>query len=99
LVGLAIDDGFITSENDKVTDYLPELLQIDPNYSILRISHLLDMRSGIQFKDHDLPWGDKPKAYYHPRLRDRVLKLPLTSLPGENFQYNSYNPIIDRINY
>ncbi len=94
LVGAAIDDGFITSENDKVTDYLPELLQIDPNYSYLKLSHLLDMRSGIQFKDHDLPWGDKPKAYYHPRLRDRVLKLPLTSQPGGNFKYNSYNPIL-----
>jgi len=48
LVGTAIDDGFITSENDKVTDYLPELLQIDPGYSNLELSHLLDMRSGIQ---------------------------------------------------
>jgi len=94
LVGLAIDDGFIASEYDQITNYLPELLQMDSNYSKVRISHLLDMRSGIQFKDHDLPWGDKPKAYYHPRLRDRVLNLPLTSPPGENFQYNSYNPII-----
>ncbi|MCG9899343.1 MAG: beta-lactamase family protein [Hydrotalea sp.] len=94
LVGAAIDDGFIASENDKVTDYLPELLQIDPNYSNLKVSHLLDMCSGIQFKDHDLPWGDKPKAYYHPRLRDKVLTLPLTSQPGKDFKYNSYNPIL-----
>lgn len=94
LVGLAIEDGYITSENDQVTDYLPELLHIDSSYSSLRISHLLDMRSGIQFKDHDLPWGDKPKAYYHPRLKDRIKELPLTSIPGKNFQYNSYNPII-----
>jgi CubicO group peptidase (beta-lactamase class C family) len=94
LVGAAIDDGFITSENARVTDYIPELLQIDTGYSCLKLSHLLDMRSGIQFKDHDLPWGDKPKAYYHPRLRDRVLELPLTSQPGESFKYNSYNPIL-----
>jgi CubicO group peptidase (beta-lactamase class C family) len=94
LLGLAIEDGLIASENDKVTNYLPELLHVDTNYSLLRISHLLDMFSGIQFKDHDLPWGDKPKAYYHPRLRERVMELPLTFLPGEAFQYNSYNPII-----
>ncbi|WP_194777515.1 serine hydrolase domain-containing protein [Pararhodonellum marinum] len=94
LVGLAIDDGFIASENDPITNYLPELLQIDSSYAQVSISHLLDMRSGIQFKDHDLPWGDKPKAYYHPRLRERVLNLPLTAPPGENFQYNSYNPIV-----
>lgn len=94
IVGAAIDDGFIKSENDKVTDYIPELLQVDPNYSYLKLCHLLDMQSGIQFKDHDLPWGDKPKAYYHPRLRERVLELPLTSQPGEFFKYNSYNPIL-----
>ncbi len=94
LVGTAINDGFITSVNDKVTDYLPELLQIDSNYSDLTLSHLLDMRSGIQFRDHDLPWGDKPKAYYYPRLREKVLSLPLITQPGETFKYNSYNPII-----
>lgn len=62
LIGKAIDEGHIKSEDDKVTTYFPELRQIDPQYDQLQIAHLLDMQSGIQFKDHDLPWGDKPKA-------------------------------------
>ncbi len=94
LVGKAIDDGYIKSEGDKVTTYLPELRQIDPQYDELQIAHLLDMRSGIQFKDHDLPWGDKPKAYYKPKLRERVKELPITFPPDSRFQYNSYNPIL-----
>ncbi len=94
LIGKAIDDGYIKSEGDQVTTYLPELKQLDPQYDDLHIAHLLDMRSGIQFKDHDLPWGDKPKAYYKPKLRERVKELPITFPPDSRFLYNSYNPIV-----
>lgn len=94
LIGKAVDEGHIQSIHAAVTDYFPELLKRDPTYSKVTISHLLNMRSGIQFKDHDLPWGDKPKAYYFPRLRERVLELPLDFEPGSRFQYNSYNPIL-----
>ncbi|MCC5928892.1 MAG: serine hydrolase [Cyclobacteriaceae bacterium] len=94
LIGAAIDEQLILSIDDPVTDYLPDFLQVDPQYVKVSIRHLLDMRSGIQFRDHDLPWGDKPKAYYHPRLRERMMQLPIVREPGTQFQYNSYNPII-----
>ncbi|MEJ1224024.1 serine hydrolase domain-containing protein [Sediminicola sp. 1XM1-17] len=94
LVGKAIDDGYIESEEDRIIRYLPELKKVDPQYDQLQISHILDMRSGIQFKDHDLPWGDKPKAYYKPKLRDRIMELPMTAPPNSSFHYNSYNPIL-----
>ncbi|MBX2947423.1 MAG: serine hydrolase [Cyclobacteriaceae bacterium] len=94
LLGKAIDDGLIESLTDTVTRYLPQLAQQDARYSKLTLSHLLNMRSGIQFKDHDLPWGDKPKAYYHPRLRERIYELPIKAEPGTAFKYNSYNPIV-----
>jgi CubicO group peptidase (beta-lactamase class C family) len=94
MVGKALEEGLIKSVQDPVTNYLPELSRTDSRYKEVTISHLLNMRSGIQFKDHDLPWGDKPKAYYHPRLRDRIYELPVTHEPGSQFQYNSYNPIM-----
>jgi CubicO group peptidase (beta-lactamase class C family) len=94
LVGRALDDGFIHSIHDPVTKYIPELAKTDAGYEQLTLASLLDMRSGIQFKDHDMPWGDKPKAYYHPRLRERILELPIDFPPGSRFQYNSYNPIL-----
>lgn len=94
LLGRAIGDGYITSEHDAVTKYLPELKQVSDLYDSLQINDLIDMRSGIKFKDHDLPWGDKPKAYYHPMLREKVMQLPIKYKPGERFQYNSYNPIL-----
>ncbi len=94
MIGMAVDEGLINSVNDPVTNYISELSMRDPLYDSVTIAHLLNMRSGIQFKDHDLPWGDKPKAYYYPRLRERILELPITFEPGSRFQYNSYNPIL-----
>ena len=94
LTGKAMDEGFINSIDDPVVNYIPELLKTDGNYEDLRISDLLSMKSGIQFRDHDLPWGDKPKAYYKPDLRVRIMELPMTDTPGDKFKYNSYNPIV-----
>lgn len=94
ITGTAIDEYLINSVNDPVVQYIPDLINTDPTYQRLLISHLLDMRSGIQFKDHDLPWGDKPKAYYYPKLRERIMELPFEYEPGNHFKYNSYNPIL-----
>ncbi len=94
LIGMAIDDGYIGSLNDPVTQYIPELLQVDPNYQNITLEHLLSMKSGIAFKDTDIPWHDKSRAYYHPHLRDVVTQLPLAEAPGGEFVYNTFNPII-----
>ncbi|MBT8220114.1 MAG: beta-lactamase family protein [Bacteroidia bacterium] len=94
MIGKALDDKLIHSRDDKLTKYLPQMIKIDRNYENVSIAHILDMRSGIQFKDHDLIWGDKPKAYYHPNLRKRIEQLRVKSKPGKNFKYNPYNTII-----
>ena len=51
LCGIAVDEGYIKSINDAVTDYLPELKKEDPQWQKLTIRHLLDMRSGLDFDD------------------------------------------------
>jgi len=94
LIGIAIDQEYITSIDDPMTTYIPELLETDPRFNQITIRNLLSMKSGIAFADHDLPWGDKPKAYYHPKLRDVVIQLPISGIPGEKFEYNTYNPIL-----
>lgn len=94
IVGKALGENLISSVNDPVVKYIPELLENDTTYKKLLLSDILDMRSGIQFKDHDLPWGDKPKAYYYPNLRKRIIELSLADEPDNKFTYNSYNPIL-----
>jgi len=94
LVLAAVDDGLLGSLDDPVTQYLPELRNVDARYERVTLRQLLDMRSGIRFRDHDLPWGDKARVYYEPYLREFVLGLPLVAEPGERFVYNSCNPVL-----
>lgn len=51
MCGIAVDDGYIRSIDDPVTDYLPELKKKDPMWQKLTIRHLLDMKSGLDFDD------------------------------------------------
>ena len=95
LVGIAIDRGHIGSGSDPVTTYVPELATRDARFQRLTVDHLLDMRSGLRWRDHDFLTGDKARAYYHPELRRLLLTaLPFTSEPGASWQYNSYNTIL-----
>lgn len=94
LLGLAIDDGYIQSLDEPVTRYIPELSQVDPAYQQITLQHLLAMKSGIAFKDTDIPWHDKSRAYYHPHLREVVTQLPIAEPPDLTFVYNTFNPII-----
>ncbi|MEQ8363775.1 MAG: serine hydrolase [Cyclobacteriaceae bacterium] len=94
LVGIAISEGKIKGTRGAITDYIPELLASDEQIKEVSISNLLMMQSGFYYRDHDLVWGDKPKNYYHPCLRQRALNVKLDEPPGERWQYMGYNPII-----
>lgn len=94
LMGVAIDEGVIDDIEDPITKYLPELMDSDPNLQQVTLSHLLMMQSGFFYRDHDLIWGDKPKNYYSPCLRNRVLNVKLSEAPGSRWQYMGYNPIM-----
>lgn len=94
LISAALADGLIGSLDDPATRYLPELRGVDAAYDDVTLRHLLDMRSGVRFRDHDLPWGDKARVYYEPRLRELALSLPVVGEPGAAFKYNSYNSVL-----
>ncbi|WP_022734449.1 serine hydrolase domain-containing protein [Thalassospira lucentensis] len=49
LIGLALNDGFIKSLDDKVTDYLPEMA--GSGYDGPTIRNLLHMRSGVEWQE------------------------------------------------
>jgi CubicO group peptidase (beta-lactamase class C family) len=95
LVGIAIEEGLIGSVDDPMTAYIPELAERDPRFSAITLRHLLDMKSGIRFSDHEFVTGDRSRAYYHPNLRHVVLEeLSIADRPGERWVYNTYNPIL-----
>lgn len=90
LVGIAIDEGFIKSINQPVTDFLPELQ--DHNFKKVTIEDLLNMRSGIHFVErYSNPFGGMAKFYYGRNLRKYTINLKVESEPGKAYKYQSAN--------
>lgn len=100
LIGIAIDEGYITSVDDPVIKYLPELK--GRGLDTLTIRHLLTMSTGIRFTHlelfgaHvDMPWDDNPRTYYDPNMRALALSVQASDEPlGQYFRYNNYHPLL-----
>lgn len=96
LVGIAIAEGHISSVDDPVTAYLPELLERDPRFEGITIRHLLTMASGLRYHEGGLPWSaDDTKTYYATDLRHLALEdSSIEGNPGQHFEYNNYHPLL-----
>ncbi|MGB2964505.1 MAG: serine hydrolase [Anaerolineales bacterium] len=89
LVGLALDQGCITSIDQKMIEFFPEYKdQIkDPRKEQIAIRDLLQMRSGYPWEEtHEDLWAGLASGDYMPLL----VGFPLTSDPGEVFQYSNW---------
>lgn len=99
LIGVAIDEGAIESVDDSIVKYIPILAERDIRFNSITIRHLLEMRSGLKYTTHYIPftnihspWHDEAVGYYHNYMRDRLLNdIEVENAPGELFEYNNYN--------
>ncbi len=90
LIGCAIEDGLIKSVDQPVTDYVPELEK--NGFANVTIRHLLQMTSGLDFKESYFnPFGDAASFYYGRRLRKKMGRMKLDTAPGTQFDYVSGN--------
>lgn len=88
LIGRAIHDGLISSVEDPITIYLPSMK--DPRMSKVKIKHLLQMTSGIDFNESYInPFGHAAKYYYGRQLERYCEKLKCKEEPGTKFDYVS----------
>jgi CubicO group peptidase (beta-lactamase class C family) len=98
LVGIAIDEGYIKSVDEPITNYIPELLKKDKRFESITIRNLLTMSSGIKYEEGGfLPWSeeaDDTKTYYATNLRRLALNCRIESRPDNYFEYNNYNPLL-----
>ncbi|NOH11621.1 MAG: serine hydrolase [Chloroflexi bacterium] len=95
LVGVAIEEGHIQSVDDPITDYLPELLERDAQFTNITVGDLMHMSSGIHYVEASFLHGDDAKTYYYPDLRTLALEeTRIDGLPGEEFLYNNYHPLL-----
>jgi CubicO group peptidase (beta-lactamase class C family) len=89
LVGIAIDKGDISSENNEIGGYLGAYASsIDPIKSAIRIREILSMTSGISGNEITNPteynnWNNAPNQILY------TLNKQMVSSPGQSFNYNS----------
>jgi len=95
LIGKAIEEGYVHSVDDPVTQYLPELAARDQRFGRITIRDLLMMSSGIHYGGWFLFANDDARTYYSPDLRRAALHLTgVERPPRERFQYNNYHPLL-----
>lgn len=91
LLGAAIDDKKIESENQNFSDFYPDF---SPNNfgSLLTLRDLAAMQSGLEWdENYKNPLSPNAKAYYGNSLSDAVFNRNLKEKPGQNFEYQSGN--------
>jgi CubicO group peptidase (beta-lactamase class C family) len=95
LIGIAIEEGYIGTVDDPITDYLPELSERDGRFEEITIRHLMLMASGLDYQElrPSLFDSDDIITTYYPDQREAALSFTnIKDSPGEYFQYNKYHP-------
>ncbi|WP_299685015.1 serine hydrolase [uncultured Dokdonia sp.] len=89
LIGIAIQEGHITSLEDPIRKYLPEL---DASFDPVTLGDVINMQSGIKFSEgYFNPFGEVAKFYYGTNLKKYVKKLKVNETPGLVWKYKSGN--------
>ena len=87
-IGIAIDEGYIGSVDQKVAEFLPEFKKSELGEVTIR--HLLTMSSGLSWSESgNNPYSNNAAAYYGSNLRELVTSQRLVSESGKVFDYKS----------
>ncbi len=91
VVGAAIADGSLSSVDEPAASYLQEWT--GDERAKVTIRHLLQMTSGL-YRDPfgPSPFGDTMKLNLGTEIKDLTLSKPVRRPPGEEFDYNNFNP-------
>jgi CubicO group peptidase (beta-lactamase class C family) len=90
LIGFAIQDGFIKSVTEPVTNYLPEMKA--NGWDKVQIEDVLNMASGMAFNESYInPLGEAAEFYYGNDLQNATKNLKLCREPATEFEYVSGN--------
>lgn len=86
LVGIALDEGYIESLDDKVSKYLPDFKEGDK----ITVRNLLTMSSGLNWDEaYTSLFSKTTQAYYGDDIRELVMDLKVVEEPGKKFSYKS----------
>jgi CubicO group peptidase (beta-lactamase class C family) len=87
LTGILIDKGYIKSVDQKISDYIPGLLN-NNNFNNITIRQLLQMSSGLEWK-RNVTFDDDGRLYYSSDIRKQILSHKLAGVPGDRWEYKN----------
>ncbi|MFC1970944.1 serine hydrolase domain-containing protein [Chloroflexota bacterium] len=88
LVGIALQQGYLTSVEQKMLDFFPEIADqvTDPRKLQITIRHLLQMRAGYPWEEIDpIFWDGLLSGHYPPLIEE----FPLIADLGTEFHYSN----------
>ena len=98
LMGIAIDKGYVSSENEPVSKYFPDYFnESDPVKSEVTIRDLLTMSAGFSWEEMiplDDPRNDNINMYNSGKWLSYALSRSMVQKPFKGFKYNSGCPMI-----
>ncbi|MGE4290478.1 MAG: serine hydrolase domain-containing protein [Salinivirgaceae bacterium] len=100
LTGIAIEQGKIKDENEKMLGFFPDYLSqsTDTLKEKITIKHLLTNTSGFEWDEVSLPVDDPNNMGYKMdkvvNLFKASIELPMESVPGTKYSYSGPNNII-----
>jgi CubicO group peptidase (beta-lactamase class C family) len=100
LVGIAVEQGYLSSVDQKMLDFFPEVVNqiTDPRKEQITIRDLLQMRSGYPWEETDPALWDGLLSGHYPPL---IEEFPLIADQGTEFNYSNLSSawlgiIVDR---
>ena len=90
LTQIAIQDGYIGSWDDPITDYIPEF-EVPEGHKTPTLRHFSTMTAGLQTsEDYHNPFSHTAVLYYGDNVVETALRIPSGKTPpGETFEYLS----------
>jgi CubicO group peptidase (beta-lactamase class C family) len=91
LAGIALDQGYLSSPDQKMMDFFPELagLTTDPRKEQITIRDLLRMRAGYPDEQRTSPYFDRLFLSGDRHWIPHLIDFPLVSDPGTEFNYSN----------
>ncbi len=88
LVGIALEQGYLSSLEQKMLDFFPDLASeiTDNRKEQITVRQMLQMRAGYPWEETDAALWD---ALWDGEYLSDIVSIPLTADPGSAFQYSN----------
>jgi CubicO group peptidase (beta-lactamase class C family) len=93
LIGIAIDQGLISSVDAPLLNFFPQYDIQDPQKQNIQLQHVLTLTSGFDWDEQTYPYSDSRNSEYgmvrSSDWMEYVLEKPMAGEPGTTYQYNT----------